>query len=144
MNSLIKASLILTILFLMLWGGLAVVPSWNASRDMIATSGTQIQIHNNLSFIPFTLSDSSFVHGSLAANQNIGVYIINSTNANLSPYSPPNKYVYFSGLSNTISFNLSMGRGSYYLVFFGTNPGYSAEGATVRVTQSVSFHPIVN
>ena len=120
------------------------LPSWYASRDLIAASGTQVQIHNNLSFIPFTLSESSFVHGSLVANQNIGVYIINSTNANLSPYYLPSKYVYFSGLSNAISFNLSIAKGSYYLVFFGTNPGYSAEGATVRVTQSVSFHPIVN
>lgn len=130
------------VLLLITFTGFVFVPSWNAGRDMIASSGTQILVLNNLSFIPFTLSHSSVVHGSLEANQKIGVYIVNSSIGDLNPYSPPSNYLYYSGPSSLISFNLSLGSGSYYLVFFGTNSGYSSKGATVTVTQSISFDPI--
>jgi hypothetical protein len=123
--------------------GLVVIPGWNAGSGIVVAQGTTVQVDpDNGAIIPFSASQQSKVSGSVSANAEIEVYLLNSaqfiTAADSAP-GLPNSYVFASGNVTSLALNLTVAKGSYYLVFYSAPSDYPRQ---VVITQAIELTPM--
>lgn len=138
-----RAALFSVMLLALTLLGLVLLPSWNANSGVIAAQGTSVHVNpESDAFIPFSVSQASNVSGSLKANFQIQVFVVNSTQFRyVGPYEPPTDYFFSSGYVNSVALNLSLAKGSYYLVFFDIAPANTSQSVAVDITQAIKITP---
>jgi hypothetical protein len=84
--------------------GLVFVPMWDGSPNLVAAQGTTVTVNpGSYAFVPFSVSQTSRISGSLASNAQVDVFIVNSTQfENSGPYPPASGYVFSSGYAESL------------------------------------------
>jgi hypothetical protein len=142
-SSMLRAGLFSVMLLILLASGLVFIPAWNERSGIIAAQGTSINVNpDSFAFIPFSTSQDSRISGSLSLSNGIQAYVVNSTQfRDLNPYSFPSTYEFASGYVSSLTLDLHVTNGSYYLVFYNVLPSNPSSILTVRVVQAIAVTP---